>query len=51
VEQPYNIFVAHTFITYDMASGLQAEDFNAHRQQILSAREMYEQAREWYLKR
>ena len=51
VEQPYNIFVAHTFITYDMASGLQAEDFNAHRQQILTAREMYEQAREWFLKR
>lgn len=48
VEQPHDLFVARTFITYDMTAGLQAEDFNAHRQHILSDREMYERAREWY---
>ena len=48
VEQPNDLFVAHTFITYDMTSGLQAEDFNAHRQHILTDREMYERANEWY---
>lgn len=48
VEQPHDLFVAHTFITYDMTSGLQAEEFNAHRQHILTDREMYERAKEWY---
>jgi hypothetical protein len=48
VEQPHDLFVARTFITYDMTAGLQAEDFNAHRQHILTDREMYERAREWY---
>ena len=48
VEQPHDLFVARTFITYDMTAGLQAEDFNAHRQHILTDREMYERAKEWY---
>lgn len=48
VEQPHYLFVARTFITYDMTAGLQAEDFNAHRQHILTDREMYERAKEWY---
>ena len=46
--KPHDLFVARTFITYDMASGLQAADFAAHRQHILTDREMYERAREWY---
>lgn len=31
-----------------MTAGLQAEDFAAHRQHILTDREMYERAKEWY---
>ena len=48
VEQPHDLFVARTFITYSMTAGLQAEDFAAHRQHILTDREMYERAKEWY---
>ena len=47
-EQPHDLFVAHTFITYEMASGLQAEDFAAHRQHILTDREMYDRAKLFY---
>jgi len=47
-EQPHDLFVAHTFITYDMATGLQQQEFEARKQEIITDREMYERAKEWY---
>lgn len=42
------IYVAKTFITYDMCSGLQQKEFEAKRGEILTDEEMYKQAREYY---
>lgn len=42
------LFIARTFITYDMCSGLQQQEFEDKRSQILTDREMYEQARRYY---
>lgn len=47
VEQPLDLFVAHTFITYDMTSGLQAAEFEARKQKIVTDRELYERVRRW----
>ena len=42
------IFVAHTFITYEMANGLQRAEFEKNREKVLSNREAYEKIREIY---
>jgi hypothetical protein len=42
------IYIARTFITYDMCNGLQQREFGACKQEILTDREMYEQARRYY---
>ena len=42
------IFIVRTFITYDMCSGLQQEEFEKCRSQILTDREMYERAKAFY---
>ena len=43
------IYIARTFITYDMCSGLQQKEFEARRGEILTDEEMYEQAKKHYL--
>lgn len=43
-----DIYVVRTFITYDMCTGLQQREFNACKQEIITDREMYEQARRYY---
>lgn len=45
------IYVVRTFITYDMCSGLQQREFDACKKEILTDREMYEQARKYYAKK
>lgn len=42
-------YIARTFITYDMCSGLQQKEFEAKRGEILTDEEMYEQAKKHYL--
>lgn len=44
-----NIYIARTFITYDMCSGLQQKEFEAKRGEILTDEEIYEQAKKHYL--
>lgn len=41
-----DIFVAHTFITYDMATGLQREEFEKNKGMILSNEEIMRRAKE-----
>lgn len=43
-----DIFIARTFITYDMCSGLQEREFESCRKRILTDRELYNAAREFY---
>jgi hypothetical protein len=43
------IYIARTFITYDMCSGLQQKEFEAKRGEILTDEEMYEQAKKHYI--
>lgn len=43
------IYIARTFITYDMCSGLQQQEFEIRRGEILTDEEMYEQAKKHYL--
>lgn len=43
------IYIARTFITYDMCSGLQQQEFETKRGEILTDEEMYEQAKKHYL--
>lgn len=43
-----NIFIARTFITYDMCTGLQQREFEDKRKDILSDKELYLRAREYY---
>ena len=43
------IYIARTFITYDMCSGLQQKEFEARRGEILTDEEMYEQVKKHYL--
>ena len=47
-QQQGNIFVARTFITYDMCSGLQQVEFESKREQIMSDRELYHKAETFY---
>lgn len=47
-QQYGRLFVVRTFITYDMCTGLQQREFSACKQEILTDREMYEQARRYY---
>ena len=42
------IYVARTFITYDMCTGLQQKEFDGCRKYILTDRELYEKASEIY---
>ena len=41
-------YLVRTFITYDMCSGLQQQEFEARRCEILTDEEMYKQARMFY---
>jgi hypothetical protein len=43
-----NLFVVRTFITYEMTSGLQEQEFEACRKQILTDRQMYDEAAKFY---
>jgi hypothetical protein len=43
-----NIFIARTFITYDMCTGLQQREFEDKRKDIPSDKELYLRAREYY---
>lgn len=43
-----SLFIVRTFITYDMCSGLQQQEFEACRGKILTDREMYEYAKLYY---
>lgn len=42
------IYIVRTFITYEMTSGMQQEEFEHCRAQILNDREMYDRAKECY---
>ncbi len=42
------IYIVRTFITYDMCGGLQQQEFENCRSQILNDREMYDRANECY---
>ena len=42
------LFIARTFITYDMCSGLQQQEFEDKRSQIITDRELYDRARVIY---
>ena len=42
------IFIVRTFITYEMTSGMQQEEFERCRAHILNDRELYEQAKAYY---
>ena len=44
-----DVFVAHTFITYEDATGLQREEFEKKKGMILSPEEISKQAREIYM--
>lgn len=43
------IFIARTFITYDMCSGLQSKEFERCRELIMTDRELYEAAKACYM--
>lgn len=43
-------YLVRTFITYDMCSGLQQQEFNTQRAKILTDREMYDRAMMFYKK-
>jgi hypothetical protein len=45
-----SMFIVRTFITYDMCSGLQQQEFDTQRAKIMTDREMYERAKMFYLK-
>ena len=47
-QQYGRLFVARTFITYDMCSGLQQQEFETKRGEILTDEEMYKQAKKYY---
>ena len=47
-QQYGRMFVARTFITYDMCSGLQQKEFETKRGEILTDEEMYKQAKKYY---
>lgn len=43
-------YLVRTFITYDMCSGLQQQEFETQRTKIMTDREMYERAKMFYQK-
>ena len=43
-----DLFIVHTFITYDMCTGQQKEEFEGCRRLVLTDWEMYETARQYY---
>ena len=47
-QQYGRLFVVRTFITYDMCSGLQQQEFETKRKDILTDEEMYKQAKMYY---
>lgn len=47
-QQQGGIYIARTFITYDMCSGRQQQEFESKREQILSDRELYDKAKTFY---
>ena len=47
-QQYGQLFVARTFITYDMCSGLQQKEFETKRKDILTDEEMYQRVRMCY---
>lgn len=49
-QQSGRIYIVRTFITYDMCTGLQQQEFETQRTKILTDREMYERAKMFYLK-
>ena len=48
-QQQGDLFIAKTFITYDMCCGRQQEEFDGCRNQILTDKELYEEARRFYI--
>ena len=49
-QQHGELYIVRTFITYDMTTGLQQQEFETQRTKILTDREMYEQAKMFYQK-
>ena len=49
-QQSGRIYIVRTFITYDMCTGLQQQEFETQRTKILTDREMYERAKMFYSK-
>jgi hypothetical protein len=49
-QQAGRIYIVRTFITYDMCTGLQQQEFEKQREQIISDRDMYERAKMFYSK-
>ena len=47
-QQQGDLFIAKTFITYDMCCGRQQQEFEGCKQQILTDREMYDEALKFY---
>jgi hypothetical protein len=43
-------YLVRTFITYDMTTGMQQQEFDTQRAKIMTDREMYERAKMFYLK-
>lgn len=48
-QQYGRMFIARTFITYEMCSGPQQQEFEAKRNKILNDNEMYEKAKKYYM--
>ena len=46
-----DLFIARTFITYQMCGGLQLQEFESSRKEILTDRELYDKAKEYYRSR
>lgn len=49
-QQHGELYIVRTFITYDMCTGLQQQEFETQRTKILTDREMYERAKMFYQK-
>ena len=48
-QQRGDMFIVKTFITYDMCCGRQSEEFECCRNQILTDKEIYKQAKRFYI--
>ena len=49
-QQHGELYIVRTFITYDMTTGMQQQEFDTQRAKIMTDREMYERAKMFYLK-